>query len=55
MASAAPAEVASAERLADPGGSTGSGSEIQAWVEANFTAKTVGGTTVYDLTSSTGS
>ena len=38
-----------------PGGSTGSGSEIQAWVEANFTATTVGGTTVYDLTSSTGS
>ena len=38
-----------------PGESTGSGSEIQAWVEANFTAKTVGGTTVYDLTSSTGS
>jgi hypothetical protein len=35
-----------------PGGSTGSGSEIQAWVEANFTATTVGGTTVYDLTSS---
>ena len=32
-----------------PGGSTGSGSEIQAWVEANFTATTVGGTTVYDL------
>ena len=37
------------------GGSTGAGSEIQAWVEANFTATTVGGTTVYDLTSSTGS
>ena len=38
-----------------PRRSTGSGSEIQAWVEANFTATTVGGTTVYDLTSSTGS
>jgi hypothetical protein len=38
-----------------PGGRGGStGSEIQAWVEANFTATTVGGTTVYDLTSSTG-
>ena len=36
-----------------PGGSTGSGSEIQAWVEANFTATTVGGTTVYDLTTAT--
>ena len=32
-----------------PGG--GSGSEIAAWVEANFTSTTVGGTTVYDLTS----
>jgi len=39
-----------------PGGRSGSsGSEIQSWVEANFTATTVGGTTVYDLTSSTGS
>jgi 4-amino-4-deoxy-L-arabinose transferase-like glycosyltransferase len=33
------------------GGSASSGSEILAWVTANFTAQTVGGTTVYDLTS----
>ncbi|HEU4674955.1 MAG TPA: hypothetical protein VFS29_03140, partial [Motilibacteraceae bacterium] len=26
------------------------GSQITAWVQANFTAQTVGGTTVYDLT-----
>jgi 4-amino-4-deoxy-L-arabinose transferase-like glycosyltransferase len=32
-----------------PGG--GTASQITAWVEAHFTAKTVGGTTVYDLTS----
>lgn len=32
-----------------PGGG-GSWSEIETWVEAHFTAKTVGGTTVYDLT-----
>ncbi|HUB70937.1 MAG TPA: glycosyltransferase family 39 protein [Acidimicrobiales bacterium] len=31
-----------------PGGG-GSGSSITAWVEANFTSKTIGGTTVYDL------
>jgi len=35
------------------GGGTSSNSEIQAWVEANFTASTVGGTTVYDLTAKT--
>ncbi len=35
----------------DQGGSTSSGSEILAWVTANFTAQTVGGTAVYDLTS----
>jgi 4-amino-4-deoxy-L-arabinose transferase-like glycosyltransferase len=32
-----------------PGGSTGSGSEIATWVAANFTAQTVDGVTVYDL------
>jgi len=37
-----------------PGGRGGTGSEIQAWVEANFTATTVGGATVYDLTPATG-
>ena len=33
-----------------PGGGDGTGSAIQSWVAANFTAQTVGGTTVYDLT-----
>ncbi|MET8874217.1 glycosyltransferase family 39 protein [Nocardia sp. NPDC004604] len=32
-----------------PGGGSGSASEITAWVKANFTAITVGTTTVYDL------
>jgi hypothetical protein len=32
------------------GGGSGYGSQITAWVKAHFTAKTVGGTTVYDLT-----
>ncbi|WP_375424646.1 ArnT family glycosyltransferase [uncultured Friedmanniella sp.] len=32
------------------GDSTSSGSQITAWVEANYTASTVGGVTVYDLT-----
>ncbi|WP_235947110.1 glycosyltransferase family 39 protein [Nocardia terrae] len=31
------------------GGSDSTGSQISAWVKANFTAVTVGGTTVYDL------
>jgi hypothetical protein len=35
------------------GGSSGTSvlSQITTWVEANYTATTVGGTTVYDLTS----
>jgi 4-amino-4-deoxy-L-arabinose transferase-like glycosyltransferase len=33
-----------------PGGTTTDAAQISAWVEAHFTAKTVGGTTVYDLT-----
>ncbi len=33
------------------GGSTSSASEITAWVSANYTATTVGGTTVYNLAS----
>jgi hypothetical protein len=33
------------------GGSGGSGSAITAWVESHFTSRTVGGMTVYDLTS----
>ena len=36
-----------------PGGSgDSSSSEITEWVEAHYTAKTVGGQTVYDLTAS---
>jgi hypothetical protein len=31
-------------------GGNGAASEIQAWVQANFTATTIGGATVYDLT-----
>lgn len=34
-------------------GESGTGSAIQSWVEANFTATTVGGSTVYDLTAPT--
>ncbi len=34
-------------------GGSGSGSAIQTWVEATYTATTVGSTTVYDLTAST--
>jgi hypothetical protein len=33
-----------------PGGDLGGGSEISAWVEQNFTAVTIGGSTFYDLT-----
>ena len=33
-------------------GGQGSGSQIEQWVAANFTATTVGGSTVYDLTAS---
>jgi hypothetical protein len=39
-----------------PGGVQGSGgdsSQITSWVEQNFSSKTVGGETVYDLTSPT--
>jgi 4-amino-4-deoxy-L-arabinose transferase-like glycosyltransferase len=34
-------------------GNSGDSSQITQWVEAHFTATTIGGTTVYDLTSST--
>ena len=34
-----------------PGGSSGTSSAISTWVAANFTATTVGGVTVYDLSS----
>ncbi len=33
-----------------PGGGTTDASQISTWVAAHFTAKTVGGMTVYDLT-----
>ncbi|WP_063001757.1 ArnT family glycosyltransferase [Nocardia mikamii] len=36
-----------------PGGGSGSASEITSWVESHYTAITVGGTTVYDLTQPT--
>jgi 4-amino-4-deoxy-L-arabinose transferase-like glycosyltransferase len=36
------------------GGGSGYGSQITAWVKAHFTAKTVGGMTVYDLTTPKG-
>lgn len=36
-------------------GSSGTSSQITSWVTSNFTAKTVGGVTVYDLTASTSS
>ena len=34
-----------------PGGKSGSASDITTWVQKNFTAIDVGGTTVYDLSS----
>ena len=33
-----------------PGGNSGAASDISAWVQGHFTAQTVGGSTVYDLT-----
>ncbi len=36
-----------------PGGQSGSSSQISAWVQQNFTAQTVDGTTLYDLTTQT--
>jgi hypothetical protein len=43
--------IASGGGLGGPGGGTASTtSKITAWVQSNFTAKTIGGTTVYDLT-----
>jgi 4-amino-4-deoxy-L-arabinose transferase-like glycosyltransferase len=36
-----------------PGGGLGGGSEISAWVQQNFTAITIGGSTFYDLTQPT--
>ncbi|BCK57796.1 glycosyltransferase family 39 protein [Nocardia wallacei] len=39
--------------MGGPGGGSGSAAEITAWVQEHFTATTVGGTTVYDLTQPT--
>ncbi|MFC4140122.1 MULTISPECIES: glycosyltransferase family 39 protein [unclassified Microbacterium] len=39
--------------IAGGGMGMGGDSDIQSWVEANFTAQTVGGVTVYDLTAAT--
>lgn len=36
-----------------PGGSSGTSSAISTWVAANYSARTVGGVTVYDLSTST--
>jgi 4-amino-4-deoxy-L-arabinose transferase-like glycosyltransferase len=36
------------------GGGSGTSSQIASWVQQHFTAKSVGGTTVYDLTAPTG-
>jgi hypothetical protein len=35
-----------------PSSGSGTASEIASWVAAHFTAKTVGGQTIYDLTAS---
>ena len=37
------------------GGAASTGSQISTWVESHYTAKTVGGVTVYDLTAPTSS
>jgi 4-amino-4-deoxy-L-arabinose transferase-like glycosyltransferase len=37
-----------------PGGSRGTSSEISTWVSENYTAQTIGNTTIYDLSSGTG-
>ncbi len=34
-----------------PGGGSGTASQITSWVESTFTAQTIDGVTVYDLTS----
>jgi hypothetical protein len=39
--------------MGGPGGQANNDSAITSWVEAHFTAKTIGGQTVYDLTSRT--
>ncbi len=40
-------------RLGGPGGSSGTSSAISTWVSSHFTATTMGGVTVYDLSSPT--
>ena len=44
--------IASGDAELSASNSTDAASQIQSWVQKNFTAKTVGGTTVYDLTES---
>jgi hypothetical protein len=39
--------------IGGPGGSSGTSSAISAWVASHFSATTVGGVTVYDLSSPT--
>ncbi|MCU1494248.1 MAG: glycosyl transferase [Acidimicrobiaceae bacterium] len=46
--------IASGGRGSGGGATSSTASAITSWVESNFTSKTVGGTTVYDLTSPTG-
>jgi hypothetical protein len=36
--------------FAGHGGTSSDASQVTSWVEAHFTAKTVGGETIYDLT-----
>jgi hypothetical protein len=38
-----------------PGGGSGTAGQITSWVESHYTATTVGGTTVYDLTTASSS
>src|SRR6185437_2731982 len=42
-------------RAGGPGGSSADAAQINAWVQAHFTAQTVGGMTVYNLTAPTAS
>ncbi len=45
--------VGAVDGLGGPGGSSGTSSAISTWVSSHFTATTVGGVTVYDLSSPT--
>lgn len=41
--------------MGGPGGDSGTAADITTWVESHYTATTVGGTTIYDLTQPAGS